>query len=147
MLVGNTLFSLHAARLACRPRHLPVMHFRLNVFCSFRNGCTALVLAVRFLAAADGRVHVVKELIAAGSDVDAKNDNGQAPAPDEFAPAFRTGSPTCARRGTVLMLAAFFGYSRVVELLIAAGAPVTAKDNGGQGRRAALRFAQAARPQ
>ena len=53
-----------------------VMHFWLKVFCSLRNGCTALVVAVRFLAAANGRVHVVEELIAAGSDVDAKNDNG-----------------------------------------------------------------------
>ena len=52
------------------------MHFWLKVFCSLRNGCTALVVAVRFLAAANGRVHVVEELIAAGSDVDAKNDNG-----------------------------------------------------------------------
>jgi hypothetical protein len=52
------------------------MHFWLKVLCSLRNGCTALVVAVRFLAAANGRVHVVEELIAAGSDVDAKNDNG-----------------------------------------------------------------------
>ena len=60
------------------------------------------------MAAEDGNIEVVKQHIAAGTDVNAKEEDG-----------------------TPLHYAAYQGYKEIVELLIAAGADVNAKDEDG----------------
>jgi len=61
-------------------------------------------------AAAVGDIEAVKQHIAAGMDIDGKDENGMTP----------------------LFGAAFNGHKEVAELLIAAGADVNAKDEGGE---------------
>ena len=61
-------------------------------------------------ASAVGDIEAVKQHIAAGMDMDGKNENGMTP----------------------LFGAAFNGHKEVAELLIAAGADVNAKDEGGE---------------
>jgi ankyrin repeat protein len=61
------------------------------------------------MAAEDGNIEVVKQHIAAGTDVNAKEEDG-----------------------TPLHYAAWNGHKEVVELLIAAGADVNAKDDDGE---------------
>ena len=60
-------------------------------------------------AAEDGNIEVVKQHIAGGTDVNAKEEDG-----------------------TPLHYAAWNGHKEVVELLIAAGADVNAKDDDGE---------------
>ena len=60
------------------------------------------------MAAEDGNIEVVKQHIAAGTDVNAKEEDG-----------------------TPLHYAAWNGHKEIVELLIAAGADVNAKNNIG----------------
>ena len=60
-------------------------------------------------AAEDGNIEVVKQHFAAGTDVDAKTDDGRTP----------------------LHFAAFPGQKEIAELLLANGADVNAKDDGG----------------
>jgi ankyrin repeat protein len=57
-------------------------------------------------AAREGNIEAVKQHIAAGTDVNAKNDNGEIP----------------------LHYAAFVSHKEILELLIAKGADVNAKD-------------------
>jgi ankyrin repeat protein len=61
-------------------------------------------------ASAVGDIEAVKQHIAAGMDMDGKDENGMTP----------------------LFGAAFNGHKEVAELLIAAGADVNAKDEGGE---------------
>ena len=60
-------------------------------------------------AARDGNIETVKQHLAAGTDVNAKNDGGYTP----------------------LHYAAFNGHKEIAELLIAKGADVNAKDGIG----------------
>ena len=60
-------------------------------------------------AASTGNIEVVKQHLAAGTDVNAKNDDGYTP----------------------LHYAAFNGHKEIAELLIAKGADVNAKDGIG----------------
>ena len=60
-------------------------------------------------AAGEGNIEVVKQHLAAGTDVNAKNDGGYTP----------------------LHYAAFNGHKEIAELLIAKGADVNAKDGIG----------------
>ena len=57
----------------------------------------------------DGNIEAVKQHLAAGTDVNAKDDNGWIP----------------------LHFAVYYGHKEIVELLIAKGADVNAKDNNG----------------
>ena len=57
----------------------------------------------------DGNIEAVKQHLAAGTDVNAKDDNGWTP----------------------LHFAVYYGHKEIVELLIAKGADVNAKDNNG----------------
>lgn len=61
------------------------------------------------IAAGEGRVDEVKQLIADGANVNAANAQGR----------------------TALMTASYFGNARIVELLLAAGVDVNAKDKDG----------------
>jgi len=61
-------------------------------------------------AAGDGNIEAVKQHLAAGTDVNAKNDRGRTPLHD----------------------AAINGHYAIAELLIAAGADVNAKDESGE---------------
>ena len=58
----------------------------------------------------DGNIEAVKQHLAAGTDVNAKDDNGWIP----------------------LHFAVYYGHKEIVELLIAKGAEVNAKDGGGR---------------
>ena len=60
-------------------------------------------------AANDGNIKAVKQHLAAGADVNAKDDNGWIP----------------------LHFAVYYGHKEIVELLIAKGAEVNAKDKNG----------------
>ena len=60
-------------------------------------------------AAKTGNIEAVKQHLAAGTDVNAKNDDGTTP----------------------LRLAAFYGHMEIVELLIEKGADVNAKEEDG----------------
>ena len=60
-------------------------------------------------AAGDGNIEAVKKHLAAGTDVDAKNEKGMSP----------------------LIQAAWGGHKEITELLIAKGADVNAKDDDG----------------
>ena len=81
------------------------------------------------VAAANGHIRVVELLIAAGADLSAKTKaNGYGGAPNEAAANRRIRSRACGR-WTALMHAAVNGRARVVELLIAAGADLSAKEN------------------
>jgi len=57
----------------------------------------------------DGNIEAVKQHLAAGTDVNAKDDNGWTP----------------------LHFAVYYGHKEIVELLITKGAEVNAKDNNG----------------
>ena len=57
----------------------------------------------------DGNIEAVKQHLAAGTDVNAKDDNGWTP----------------------LHFAVYYGHKEIVELLIAKGAEVNAKDKNG----------------
>ena len=57
----------------------------------------------------DGNIEAVKQHLAAGTDVNAKDDNGWIP----------------------LHFAVYYGHKEIVELLIAKGAEVNAKDKNG----------------
>jgi ankyrin repeat protein len=93
------------------------------------------------MAAEDGNIEVVKQHIAAGTDVNAKEEDGT---PLHYAAwnghkevvelLIAAGTDVNAKEedGTPLHYAAWNGHKEVVELLIAAGADVNAKDDDGE---------------
>ena len=90
-------------------------------------------------AAVFGNIEAVKKHLAAGADVNAKDENGETPL--HLAPTKETAELLIAegadvnaksRSGhTSLHLAAIGGQKEIAELLIAAGADVNAKDEDG----------------
>ena len=94
-------------------------------------------------AAADGNIEVVKQLLAAGANVNAKNKWGGTPLhwaargghKEIVELLIAKGANVNAKNdedGTPLHLAADRGHTEVVELLITAGADVNAKDDEGE---------------
>ena len=90
-------------------------------------------------AAVFGNIEAVKKHLAAGADVNAKNENGEtplhlAPTPPIVELLIAEGADVNAksRSGlTSLHLAAIGNQKKIAELLIAAGADVNAKDEDG----------------
>ena len=106
-------------------------------------------------AAWDGRTAVVELLLAAGADVDAKDEDGwtalhYAATRGHTAVVellLAAGADVNAQSnagGTALHYAAFYGHSAVVELLLAAGADVDAESKiGGTALQAAAAYGHA----
>ena len=93
-------------------------------------------------AAYQGNIEAVKQHIAAGTDVDAKTDDGRTPLHFAAFPGQKeiaelllaNGADVNAKAnngGTPLHLAAFKSHKEIVELLITKGADVNAMDDGG----------------
>ncbi|KAJ1484570.1 ankyrin repeat-containing domain protein, partial [Baffinella frigidus] len=88
------------------------------------DGCTPLLLA-----ACSGAEGVVRKLLSAGAEKEAKNKVRR----EGFPGVRRGGRRTCmAQRGkTPLLLSALSGCEAVVDVLLAAGADTDAKDEDG----------------
>ena len=93
-------------------------------------------------AAMDGNIEVLKQAIADGADVNAKNDSGLTPlhfaawgGHKEIAELLiENGADVNAKIDhgwTPLYAATYSGYNQVIELLIAKGADVNTKDEDG----------------
>jgi ankyrin repeat protein len=87
------------------------------------------------IAARLGDTETASALLAAGADVNGRNDQGCVTAALCVCPGGTATTKGSSRRSTALQLACLFGHTQTAEMLVAIGADLNSKDNVGYGQR------------
>ena len=87
------------------------------------------------IAARLGDTETASALLAAGADVNGRNDQGCVTRLQVRAPEGRVMTKGSSRRSTALQLACLFGHTQTAEMLVAIGADFNSKDTVGCGQR------------
>ena len=88
------------------------------------------------IAARLGDTETASALLAAGADVNGRNDQGCVTRLQVCMPRRDATTKGSSRRSTALQLACLFGHTQTAEMLVAIGADLNSKDNVGYGQRA-----------